>query len=866
LAQADIWLLGAPADAGQRQSLARLADLVPPDSAVVIVNEREADLKAWSAWPAPQRPTIFWLKAAGDSAPAVIGDLVGVLAKGGIRCSDLPHDLMDSAWPRLIERVRGPHTTVAVWGSTGRPGIRFGLAAAAGYAGIPVYIDDQEGGADERPPVQPTPWLLADAAARAVDSSARVHGQADGVTDLAFLPLLRQYTPGAAGPCQPTVLLHRLWQDEDLALRQYTASAVAKLLDEFDYREEARQLRDLVNYWVRTNPWGQNYVPEMVGHGQAHGAAVERNVAQLARPFVRRKGADPSEDGFLSGHDLLDLAAAAWLHDWGHGSALDFHGHPIKVTASEARDWHGLLTQERLHSRQTEAFPPGLKFSGDIRAVGALSSHHQGWTCFGDTDGEAEEAGKKKRPSQYQNLAPHKVYCDMARTPSDHAGRHGGDMSRCKTPGNAREHAAADHFRNKLAIIRLADAADIGIHRAPDYETQRERNGWIALESAAAEAAEAGLGRDQSKLLLHTVQEAVERVHPTSSRETIQEVFASAADEAKSNGIPDALIKHVFGTGKTGYPEHVVSQFFFFNEQRAVRLAVPVLGQDRRLRLAVVPTLNPPDGLDAPEALVRGLVVRELGEQVPRQSDLEPPDALKQAAAFKRLASMRAVVRHLYHLAPDDPRGGHAVGPVDTIVLSWADCLAGLDRDSLCEAVADASVSIGPDLSYRFRDADNKWQSRTDAAWTDDYHSEPAESGVSRRYKWSTRAFGDQRVAVRRDGSIDPRVAGLPDTVMDIDVSEGWAAFVDCQGRAFVARPDSHDRSAAEATDWWEPILAESDGQPCEAAHVAFARYFAPPARLGARQLDVTLTSGETAAFVPPTAHHPFWHARGRRA
>ena len=713
--QADIWLLGAPVDKGQRESLSRLVARLREQAGcrptIVFIADKAPSPDDWSPWQSDHQGDVLWLVVSGDSASGTIGDLVGTVTQA--ESTSMASLGKNSPWALLNSVAQQENCSVAVWGTTGTPLLRTVLIQAAGYAGIPTYIEDESCVWHELPPIQTTPWLLAEAAARAAGSLDDVFGASDGVTDMSFSPLLRADKFGGQ---KPTVLLYRLWQDKDLALRQNSASACAHLLKSKGYDDEAQQLRALVDYWIRTDPWGQNYVPEMVGHGQAHAAAVDRNVAQLCRPFLVPNGSEAG-DKQLSGTDVLDLAAAAWLHDWGHGSALDHWGLPITVSPVEARDWHGVLTAERLASREqmSASFPQeGFPFDGNKSIIAILAAHHQGWTCFGDTPKEL--AKMKKPPRAKPHLSSHTLVCDIVAWQGDDgdraADRHG--LADCdaelakwlkENPRDKIDDATITRLRQKLAILRLADAVDVGIHRAPGTETQGERAVWIAVEYARRLSTSGRL-----TVVENAVRQDVKDAQSADSRKAISIIFRQGRrrllEEQEAQQNKDVVAQMYGSDDCAGYAEHVATQYFYFAEQASIRVAIPFPTDREGLHIATVPLISSSRAANNalekdldPETLIRGFVVRELGETVHRLSDSAEPTDDDMNAAWGPKESVRETVKDMFGIQPPDEKT-HELNGVVVDVLTWECCLAGIDDDVWIDLTkiqnAPSPTSIGP--------------------------------------------------------------------------------------------------------------------------------------------------------------------------
>jgi len=902
---ADIWLLGAPTEE-QQESFDHMTGRLPNESErkqiVVFVSDDDSGLKVRTTWPNDTPLQIMWLVTEAGNAAGAIGDLVGTVMSGD------PESLNgldpESPWVQLNEVAK--KGKVSVWGSTGTPAIRDALVQAAGYAGISA-----DGDTGVLPVTRPSPSMLAEAAARAVDPKQRVFSSTDGVTNSSFDSLLRK---GASGGSAPTVLLYRLWQDIDLALRQNTASACASLLEDYGYGEDAADLRKLVAYWIRTNPWGQNYVPEMVGHGQAHAAAVDRNVAQLCRPFLIPFGKQATGQQFLDNRDVLELAAAAWLHDWGHGSALNDVKNPIYVTPSEARNWHGPLTRERMNSKEQGgiAFPPepSFRFGGRPSLVALLSAHHQGWTCLADI------ADEKEKPKPFPDDAPgllssHTVECDLVRSLSN-SSAHPDHLIPKACPKDiisVDQQECLRVTRKKVALLRLADAVDVGIHRAPDFETQQPRAHWIAEEFARSRSMAASLTRGHRNNLVQQISAVMTEAigEPGSSlpsvfrgreRQALEGCAAPFAEEFHGGSTghlseileqvietvqtqgwlnQDALAKLFSDRGETSgswrmaqvlrcvhdvfeYASHVASQYLYYEEQQAIRMAIPVPGTSRQLTFAAVPMVESTDSSDPnmmPDKLVRDFVVRELGEMPSRKSNTETPTEEKKKETWDRLGGVRKVVNDQMFIVADIFQR-FTDESVHVVTLTWDDCMAGLDQAKLTGSDDTAIISLGPRQTVPYQPKGGKlvWLTKMEAPvgiWNE-------TEDQNRHYTWNGNHF-----EVTPDGSILPfsEALGIPDRVRDIDVwtynvGEPWAAFIDLAGQPYAIR-----NGVREKVDM-APLNAAEGTAQLKASNVAFLRYEAEPI-VQDRKLIITFADGSSGVFYQPSKSNAAWHRRGHR-
>lgn len=779
----------------------------------------------------PLQDHLWWLDASADP-DGRIGDLIGFLAADVVDGSPGP------VWNELREAsLEASSPKVAVLAPSGAAVLPTTLLIAAGYAGFPVFIFEN-GKVTEVPAIRPTPWLLIDAAARAVDPNVKMFGPRDGVVDLSMAGLLRK---GRTGEDAPTLLLHHLWSLDEFAVQQNTASACVQLLRDYGYSDLAEQLQALVSFWVRTDPWSLNYVPEMVGHGQAHAVAVDRNVAQLCRPLLNEAG---RKDKPLDGDDLLELAAAAWLHDWGHASAPDKSGYPLKVTAVETRAWHGEFTKIRLNDPSTKelAFPSILSAGINVGRIAALAAHHQGWTSLGDSVAELDNIQKKPFPGKDPKRQAHRYACDLS------SGEVSNKDHECDPAPKEHECDPALHSnekdRIKLACLRIADAADAGLHRVPDSETQPAAAKWIA-QSFARDAA-VGLRKKASDHLASAVSSSM--IEAENLRKNVRQVFTIRKDgllEKAKKAQEWAVFVEVMN-----YSEHVANQWRYFQEQLAVRLAIPVpelRGAEKPgLRFAVVPHGQAQGAREC----VQNLVLRELGFPVERAGAeghvAEPTD-------WARLTPVRTILRQCFDL-PEDGCGlgelerGAIRDAIHVICLDRVVVLRAIDTDSLrrlgVSGPAENAISIASRFAAPRLDVDGRWSGI-------EIHQSPAEDGspcstCARYYTWR-----GEDVIVDRTGTVDrpSDFVEIPTKVTAIDIDRRWCAYVDIDGRTQVVFDQGESAS--------ERCFVGHDGA---ATDLVLARYEDEP---GPQQREIwILIDGQWRCY---TYGSPIWLLREDR-
>lgn len=254
------------------------------------------------------------------------------------------------------------------------------------------------------------------------------------------------------------------WAAETPPLRHYPAGA--ELLERLGQSQLAGQLRTLVGRWVRQRLWAANLVPELVVHDERHVERVDHLLATLIAPLAA--------DHSLTSREVFLLSCAAWLHDWGHvggllGSPRRFVDHPIDV-----RSLHGLLTAARLWDY------PGVHGLEDRQAagVGVLAAHHQGWTSCGGEDPTPGDVHKEA-------LARFTVAASSLQEDATTAG------------------LDPDRAPLLVGLLRVADAADVGRHRVPQYASQTDY-----LKSCAQQT----LGRTAAQLPNHLSGRAARQV------------------------------------------------------------------------------------------------------------------------------------------------------------------------------------------------------------------------------------------------------------------------------------------------------------------------------------------------------------------
>jgi hypothetical protein len=238
---------------------------------------------------------------------------------------------------------------------------------------------------------------------------------------------------------------------EQASITPYAASA--KLLSRHGWNFEAEELETLVLNWVTQRLWSLNCVPELVAHDDRHVERVDHLVSQLVEPLLDvRPGWLANAP--LEAEDLVVLSSSAWLHDWGHvGGCLpgsDVHiEDPLLV-----RHFHGLLSRYLVENDELLGMH-GL--AGErAKRVAILCAHHQGWTSFGTEPYRTASSVAVTAYRKTTGLQPTSLDADLK-------------YSVGAIPGDS----AYRRERLLVALLRVADAADVGFHRVPDTPSRQ---------------------------------------------------------------------------------------------------------------------------------------------------------------------------------------------------------------------------------------------------------------------------------------------------------------------------------------------------------------------------------------------------------
>lgn len=268
--------------------------------------------------------------------------------------------------------------------------------------------------------------------------------------------------------------------------------------------------------WWDADVWSGDRIPQMMHHGRRHAANVDRHATTLLAHS--RLGATASTSAFEM------ISAAAWLHDIGHlGATL---GGEYINDYQHVRKTHGLLTDVLLNDRerQRELFGCGDDHEGLpsrevalAEATGLVCAHHQRFTRL-----------REHETQRYKRCGGACRACAAAATYSVSPLR-----SRAKQKYYLEEQlkVSPDQLVVLAAILRVADAMDLGIHRS----SARRELAFGHLEDAWL--------RDAAQNLL-----AVVRSVRIKAADTSLAALGAAQEELEwylANGCPGAAAKQV---------------------------------------------------------------------------------------------------------------------------------------------------------------------------------------------------------------------------------------------------------------------------------------------------------------------------------
>jgi hypothetical protein len=417
--------------------------------------------------------------------------------------------------------------------------------------------------------------------------------------------------PSDPGRFAPTPALQELFMADRFLGMPDQHSACADLLEQLtDGTEYGAQLRTHIAHWVRQRIWAVNYAPEMVLHDEAHSVSVDRNVAGLCERLVL--GTKPA----LTARDLYVLAVSAWLHDWGHASAQvagRFPTDPIEV-----RDYHGMLTAVKLYEEKARhGLPDDI-----VDEVALLCAHHQGWTSCSDDGSPALPT-----PRRQAVLPP-----NGNRLGLDRGLRKSNPVTTFKknweVSVGATDPRSYDRMRKLLALLRVADAADVGRHRVPNFDTQfTAREQFVPAHLRVAQV----LAKSLDSELIHGIKEAYLELFKEARqlrteadldqliRSKIALVPAELTDDVKPSG--EGTLRNL-ALDAWDYVQYLVKQVAYYNLHHDILGVFPSLtptsvdteGNVQRWKLAlyVIPSESAPDPHAAGSAIADS-VMRELG-------------------------------------------------------------------------------------------------------------------------------------------------------------------------------------------------------------------------------------------------------------
>jgi len=631
-------------------------ELIPenPHNAYILVCGTASDMQA-ATEQYGDKEWVYLVDGTSD-VWGTVGDLFGPIARAGDMLTDTvgPHKPvaitirlgLDDVTFNNVDRVRCV--------LTGGGDVAAALGVASGLADCP-----SEGGAGLLPRVRATASLVLAAFRSTLTADS-------AIPQREFRTLTRRESTGVV----PTTLLRVLLESDAVMLSGGHESACADLLERAGYPNHASSLRGLVDHWVHQRLWRVNYVPEMVLHNSIHSAAVDRNVASLCEPFLRTRTQEVHSDCTqpLTEQDVMILAVAAWLHDWGQASVT--YAGRFAVDPVDVRNYHGAFTARLLQGTYSgihRVDTVGRKLGIDklMEHVGLLSRHHQGWTSC---NAENPPPNRFKPPRDQERLL---VSQPIGWEDKEHTGPivRAYDSDFYHLEGHQFEprdgglyHEQRQRLRKAhwlLAVIRLADALDIGIHRIPNYSTQHhdrlqvledyldrcaERTGLIAGGASVAlfmnginPVEKLRNGFNKVRVTGGRLGDVTEEKLTQDFSDQIGEEFELDFTPKKSERLSDSDKKRYYTLSKdlqntAKYVEHILHQITYYEEQYRVRALLPVPEKHSsgyKLSLHVVPN----GSQDECELTVQlqAFAMREWGQEVQRPGrDPEPGDSTKQ--------------------------------------------------------------------------------------------------------------------------------------------------------------------------------------------------------------------------------------------
>ncbi len=206
------------------------------------------------------------------------------------------------------------------------------------------------------------------------------------------------------------------------------------------------RLRRHVERWHLTGLFRKNLVPEIVLHDEAHAQVVDRHVAAILEPAL--------SSGRVDARFVYLTALAAWLHDWGHASGGTVDASP--TFSSHVRALHGPLSARRIRDDEG-LLSAQLGLDPEEREIVALlAAHHQSWTSC---DHQRHDADRSEQALAFEHGLPVESFDTDVENASH----------RLVTQGL--RPLDRDLVQSMLAVVRLADGADLGLHRTPHLLT-----------------------------------------------------------------------------------------------------------------------------------------------------------------------------------------------------------------------------------------------------------------------------------------------------------------------------------------------------------------------------------------------------------
>lgn len=347
-------------------------------------------------------------------------------------------------------------------------------------------------------------------------------------------------------------------------------------------QDAASRINARVDLWLRQRLWSINLAPELVLHDDRHVAQVDRLASELSDPLL-------GQPGGLTPLEAELLSCAAWLHDWGHVGGLvglSTKGAQVFATApQDVRIFHGMISRQLLDPKWKGMH--GIADPSLASAVGVLCAHHQGRSSFG-----LKEGLRGTVSDGYGGL--HEVQpTSLASALSEIA------------PLGGAARISLERAKVLIALLRVADACDLGIHRVPDGESAKgaflarciQSQTWRAIGQVEIESLRWGVA------------------HPTELRPALEAVISEAGRCAElRNHVSDAghvvadILRRLKPFAKDSpavevlgrYVAFTTEQSRYYREHRAVRLVQFELSPDRTpldtvgWTVAVVVSPNPP--------------------------------------------------------------------------------------------------------------------------------------------------------------------------------------------------------------------------------------------------------------------------------